>query len=99
MRFSLVTIAASLASTAAACSTPGNFEVTFYGYPDNDPPGPATAYNCGGRNNKAGGTGTYSDPVTFAGAPGAFNQCEIIYLPFLTKYARFEDTCAVSDNY
>lgn len=98
MRFTLAAVAATLASTAAACSTPSNFIVTFYGYPDNDPPGPATAYNCGGRNYKAGGIGTYADPVTFAAAPGAFNNCEIVYLPFLTKYARFEDSCAVSSN-
>jgi len=38
-----------------ACSTPGDFIVTFYGYPDNSPPGPGTAYNCGGRNYVAGG--------------------------------------------
>lgn len=39
----------------AACSTRSGVTITFYGYPDNDPPGPATAYNCGGRNNVAGG--------------------------------------------
>jgi hypothetical protein len=49
-------------------------------YPDNDPPGPATAYDCG-RGYKAGGTGTYADPLTFASAPGEFTQCEIIYDP------------------
>ena len=48
----------SLAALASACSTPGNFIVTFYGYPDNSPPGPGTAYNCGGRNYVAGGNGT-----------------------------------------
>jgi hypothetical protein len=40
---------------SAACSTEANFEVTFYGYPDNSPPGPGTAHNCGGRNYIAGG--------------------------------------------
>ncbi|RFU34247.1 hypothetical protein B7463_g2088, partial [Scytalidium lignicola] len=89
----IAALAALAAVANAACSTPGNFEVTFYGYPDNSPPGPATAYNCGGRNGVAGGTGTYDDPVTFATAPGEFNQCEIIYIPLLTKYGRFEDIC------
>lgn len=42
-------------SLSAACTTESNFEVTFYGYPDNDPPGPGTAHNCGGRNYIAGG--------------------------------------------
>lgn len=38
-----------------ACSTPSGYKFTFYGYPDNSPPGPATAHNCGGRNFVAGG--------------------------------------------
>ncbi|KAL8737723.1 MAG: hypothetical protein Q9181_001408 [Wetmoreana brouardii] len=80
--------------TERACSTKSNVIHTFYGYPDNDPPGPATAYNCGGRNNIAGGSGTYGDPLTFASAPGEFSTCEIIYVPYLKKYARFEDSCA-----
>ncbi|KAL8804330.1 MAG: hypothetical protein Q9182_002612 [Xanthomendoza sp. 2 TL-2023] len=80
--------------TERACSTRSGVIHTFYGYPDNDPPGPATAYNCGGRNNVAGGSGTYSNPLTFASAPGEFNSCEVIYVPYLKKYARFEDSCA-----
>lgn len=57
MRFTAAAIAsAALAGVSSACSTPGNYIVTFYGYPDNDPPGPATAYNCGDRNYVAGGT-------------------------------------------
>lgn len=40
------------------------------------------------------GTGTYSDPLTFASAPGEFTTCEVIYVPYLKKYARFEDYCA-----
>lgn len=48
-------IGAAMAGLSQACSTPGNFVVTFYGYPDNSPPGPGTAHNCGGRNFKAGG--------------------------------------------
>jgi hypothetical protein len=59
----------------------------------NHVPGPATAYDCG-RGFKAGGTGTYTDPLTFASAPGEFNQCEVIYDPYLRKYLRFEDFCA-----
>ncbi|PWY67119.1 hypothetical protein BO94DRAFT_612331 [Aspergillus sclerotioniger CBS 115572] len=84
---------AGLVSAAAACSTKSDVEITFYGYPDNDPPSADIAYDCG-RGYTAGGTGTHSDPLTFASAPGEFTKCEIIYLPYLRKYLRFEDTCA-----
>ena len=66
----------------------GYVHLTFYGYPGNNPPSADTAYNCGGRNNTAGGTGTYSDPVTFGSAEGEFNECQIVYIPCLEKYAR-----------
>lgn len=54
-----ISLLACTAVVNAACSTRGNVITTFYGYPDNDPPGPATAYNCGGRNNIAGGEYIY----------------------------------------
>lgn len=38
-----------------ACSVENDVTITFYGFPDNDPPGASTAYNCGDRNNIAGG--------------------------------------------
>lgn len=55
-KLGLAAILAVLANTAvsAACSTRSGVTTTFYGYPDNDPPGSATAYNCG-RNYIAGG--------------------------------------------
>ncbi|KAJ5398340.1 hypothetical protein N7509_006453 [Penicillium cosmopolitanum] len=90
----LLFIGAVLAGVGTACSTPGNFIITFYGFPDNSPPGSGTAYNCGGRNYIAGGSGTYDDPVTIATAPGELDVCEIVYLPLLTKYGRREDDCA-----
>lgn len=39
---------------AAQCSTQSDVEITFYGYPDNSPPGAAIAYDCG-RGYTAGG--------------------------------------------
>lgn len=55
MRSTLAVVAtAAIAGVASGCSTPGNYKVTFYGYPDNSPPGADIAYNCG-RGNKAGG--------------------------------------------
>ncbi|KAF2479783.1 hypothetical protein BDY17DRAFT_313521 [Neohortaea acidophila] len=75
--------------------TINNVEHTFYGYPDNSPPGAGTAYSCGyGRGYTAGGKGTYADPLTFATAPGEFNKCEIIYDEYTRKYLVFQDTCA-----
>lgn len=45
---------ASMLSTVQACSTESNVKVTFFGYPDNDPPSGQIAYNCG-RGFTAGG--------------------------------------------
>lgn len=45
---------ASMLSTVQACSTKSNVKVTFFGYPDNDPPSGQIAYNCG-RGFTAGG--------------------------------------------
>ena len=79
--------------TAQACSAVSGVKMTFYGWPDNDPPGAGTAYDCGGRNYIAGGTGTYSNPLTFASSPSEYNVCEIIYSSYLKKYLRMEDSC------
>lgn len=87
-------LVASILGVAQACSTVSGVAMTFYGYPDNDPPGPATAYNCGGRNNIAGGDGSFNNPLTFATAPGEYSQCEIVYSSYLKKYLRMEDYCA-----
>lgn len=51
----LATAGAALVGLASSCSIFNNVEVTFYGWPDNSPPGPGTAYDCGGRNYVAGG--------------------------------------------
>lgn len=77
----LLTVATVGSGTAQACSLVTNVHTTFYGAPDNDPPGPATAYNCGGRNYIAGGTGTYANPLTFATAPGEYNECKRLSSP------------------
>lgn len=45
------------------------------------------------------GSGTYNDPVTIATAPGELNVCEIVYLPLLAKYGRYEDDCAQCSEY
>ncbi|KAI0108544.1 hypothetical protein GGR51DRAFT_119181 [Nemania sp. FL0031] len=85
-----------LAGVATACSITSGVKVTFYGVPDNDPAGSdAIAYSCGSRGFHAGGTGTYSDPLTVASKEGgSYAQCEILYVPYLKKYVRNEDICA-----
>ncbi|KAK1909880.1 hypothetical protein P3342_008052 [Pyrenophora teres f. teres] len=93
MRASIIIALSSLSLTVLGCTKATKVTHTFYGYPDNDPAGPATAYDCG-RGFKAGGTGTYTDPLTFASAPGEFTKCEVIYDPYTRKYLRFEDYCA-----
>lgn len=83
------------ALTIATCSIVSDVKHTFYGWPDNDPAGASTAYSCdSSRPYIAGGTGTFADPLTFASAPGEFDECEIIYDPYTRKYLRFEDYCA-----
>jgi hypothetical protein len=93
MKFSTIpAILAFATTTLAACYREGSVQLTFYGYPDNDPPSANTAYNCGGRNYVAGGIGTYDDPLTMASAQGEFNRCETIYVPYLEKYVRCKST-------
>ena len=45
--------------------------------------------------NKLTGSGTYSDPETFATAMDNtnFKECEIVYIPYLQKYFRYNDHC------
>ena len=45
--------------------------------------------------NKQPGSGTYSDPETFATAMDNtnFKECEIVYIPYLQKYFRYNDHC------
>ena len=95
MKFNTFLVAAAFqtALALAKCTPITRVTHTFYGWPDNDPAGSGTAYNCG-RDYKAGGIGTYSNPLTFASAPGEFDVCEIIYDPYTQKYLRMEDYCA-----
>ena len=95
MAIILVTMALHiLAGAANACSVTHHVKMTFFGYPDNDPAGADTAYDCGGRNNIAGGKGTYDDPLTCASnGVGFTTPCERVYSPYLRKYLRVEDSC------
>ncbi|GKZ77813.1 hypothetical protein AnigIFM56816_000596 [Aspergillus niger] len=74
------------------CHIVSKVSYTFYGYPDNDPPGSDISEDCG-RGMAAGGIGTHENPLTFATAPGEFDRCEVVYSPYLQKYLINEDYC------
>ncbi|KAL2056551.1 hypothetical protein ABVK25_002945 [Lepraria finkii] len=84
-----------------SCTAETGVKFTFYGYPDGN--SDTTSFGCSGTsptgqgNNggTAGGSGTYEDPETFATAltNTHFKECEIIYLPYLQKYFRYNDHC------
>lgn len=76
---------------AATIFTGSSASVTFYGWPDNSPPGGAISMPV--IHKTAGGTGTYGDPITFAADPKAFPKGTKIYLPSLKKYFISEDNC------
>uniref|UniRef100_A0A6B2LHT8 Chitin-binding type-4 domain-containing protein n=1 Tax=Arcella intermedia TaxID=1963864 RepID=A0A6B2LHT8_9EUKA len=65
--------------------------VTFYGARDNCPPGGDIAHPI--IHKYAGGTGTYADPITYAGDTKAAPAGTIIYYHALKKYFIMEDDC------
>ena len=71
-----------------------NAHITGYGWPDNDPAGAAIAFPGQALHDQAGGTGTYQDPITFAGDPADTPVGTMIYVPTVQKYFVMEDTCA-----
>lgn len=73
---------------------------TGYSYWDNTPPGSADISNSV-IHQKAGGTGTYADPITLAVGHSISGSTDTLdypagtrfYFPFLKKYVIVEDTC------
>ena len=80
--------------TNASASTSQNMYVTLYGWPDNSPPGDGTAFGSG----HAGGTGTYSDPVTFATDQDELAPGTRVYYPYLHRYFIMQDECVECDQ-
>jgi hypothetical protein len=76
--------------------------MTFYGWPDNSPPGGAIAYPKNGGfptvHNVAGGTGTYADPITFATDQAELPVGTLLFAPVIEKYLVMEDDCAECDT-
>jgi hypothetical protein len=76
--------------------------MTFYGWPDNSPPGNAIAYPMSGGfptiHDAAGGTGTYADPITFATDQAEFPVGTVLYAAVIDKYLIMEDDCVECDS-
>jgi hypothetical protein len=76
--------------------------LTFYGWPDNSPPGNAIAYPKSGGfptvHDAAGGTGTYADPITFATDEAELPVGTRLFAPVIEKYLIMEDDCAECDT-
>lgn len=66
-------------------------KMTFYGWPDNSPPGNSIAYPT--LHKGAGGIGTYADPITFASSKDLFKPGTKLYIPSLKRYVIMEDNC------
>ena len=84
----------------------GNSDTTSFGCSGTSPTGQGnnggtaggriSRYSLGVRyTDKQSGSGTYSDPETFATAMDNtnFKECEIVYIPYLQKYFRYNDHC------
>lgn len=82
-----------------------NAYVTGYSYWDNTPAG-STDISNGVIHSKAGGTGTFSDPITLAVGHSITGGKDVLdypagtkfYFPFLKKYVIVEDTCGDSST-
>lgn len=72
------------------------FYVTLYGYVDNSPPSAIISNPV--IHSKAGGTGTYSDPITFATDTREERPGTKVYYAYLKKYFIMEDTCTECTN-
>jgi hypothetical protein len=76
--------------------------MTFYGWPDNSPPGGAIAYPKSDGyptvHDIAGGAGSYDDPITFATDQAELPVGTLLFAPVLEKYLIMEDDCAECDT-
>lgn len=81
---------AAPAQAAGSATTEQTF-LTFYGWWDNTPPGGDISYPQ--IHQTAGGTGTYSDPITFATDSSEQPPGTIVYVPRVGKYFIMEDGC------
>jgi hypothetical protein len=97
-------------TTTPVTTTPNSNEIkitayiTGYAWPDNTPPGSDISNPI--IHQKAGGTGTFTDPITVAVGHSFINGKDVLdykagtkfYLPYLHKYFIAEDTCGDGDT-
>jgi hypothetical protein len=77
-----------------ATATPNTFgRISFYGARTNSPRGSRDIAYPNVLHGKAGGTGTFDDPITFAAREGAFKLGTKIYVPDVKRYFILEDLC------
>jgi len=92
----IATFALPTSSTATQSNTK-TMLVTFYGWTDNSSPGADIAYQHKyfpiTIHDAAGGTGTYTDPISLATDPNEFSVGTKVYIPYLQKYFVMEDLC------
>jgi 3D (Asp-Asp-Asp) domain-containing protein len=81
-------------STVKPASPNASGTITFYAAKDNDPPGSRSIAFPGILHSQAGGSGTFSDPLTFAAAEGVFKPGTKVYVPDVQRYFILEDICA-----
>ena len=103
---SVVTVAAALlaivgamlftSSSAYAAGTTKQVWLTYYGWYDNTPPGCGISYPQ--NHSCAGGTVTFSDPITFASSTSEAPAGTIVYVPRVQKYFIMEDDCTECDQ-
>ena len=84
------------AATPARATTTVQAFMTLYGYVDNSPPGRSIAHPC--IHRRAGGAGTFTNPVTFATDVKEVGWCQIIYVPYMKRYFIHEDECSECDH-
>jgi hypothetical protein len=76
--------------------------MTFYGWPDNSPPGGAIAYPKNGGfptvHDTASGAGSYDDPITYATDKAELPVGTLLFAPVIAKYLVMEDDCAECDT-
>ena len=95
----LTTVVLAPAASGRATPVAGARQVqafmTLYGWVDNSPPGPGIAHPC--LHPRAGGRGTFTDPVTFATDVLESPWCQVIYVPYMKRYFVHEDECSECD--
>ena len=75
----------------AGGGTTDSVYMTFYGWWDNSPAGASIAYPS--IHQLAGGTGTFTDPVTFASVKAEYPAGTKLYAASIKKYLVMEDLC------